>query len=1145
MTFRHFLRLIALPALGWWALTTQAQTVISDTLTGASSQYPWQSLAGACLTAGNGTGTIPKCVGLPYYAGETLVGGVTGRLGTTGDPVGSGALRLTNGDTQLGGFNGNDQTGAIYSKFDFPSNQGVEVTFKTVTYGGNGYVNPGGQASGADGIAFFLVNGDLVTSVDANTKTGAFGGSLGYSCANGKPNNDGLQGAYVGLGIDEFGNFPNPLDNTASGPGPAPGRVSLRGAGNINWTWLNSQYPSYYPSSLSATFQQIAVGNTCRTGYLWNYSSGTIRDRNGNRIPTLSQTTETVLDYPLIATSALTVQSPIFSQQGAANPRRGDAKAITYGLKITQDGLLSLRYSYDGGAAQTVIDKQQITASNGPLPSKFRFGFSSGTGGGSNVHEIVCFKAAPVNVAASSVGINIQQSAQVQVGSQIYLAFYHPVNWWGQLTAKNLLVDSTTKALSISPTANWDASCVLTGGACSSTGVATTAQGSSARTILTSNNSVGIPFQWNSLGGGTGGQKALLTAGDATANANRLNYLRGDRSNERTSSGTGLYRARDSVLGDIINSSPTWVGPPQSPFKGAWKDLLAPLTSMPEGSSYAAFATANATRTNMVYVGSNAGLLHGFRAGAYSASGTFDATAFNDGKELLAYMPATVLNTIHSTTSALDFSSPQYAHNAFVDATPGTGDLYYGGQWHTWLVGGLGAGGNAGGVIGDKTSIANGAIYALDITTPTAANFTEANAANLVLGEWSSSTLTCTTDTAAVPASGSTPAVPAVNCKDSLGSTYGTPIIRRLHDGNWAVIFGNGLNSKTGGAGIFIMTVNQTSGAKTFRYLPAGTGSGPTTSGATVTARNGISYVNSADLDSDHVADYVYAGDVFGNVWRFDLTSATASAWSVRSTPIFSTGGRPITSQITGVTVLAGSTAPRMLLTFGTGQIFPQTLTSAATPTTGTQYMLGVWDWDMANWNAKGSLQLASLVAPQTVSLSTLQSQTVVTDTTYSNGLISGARTVTRTPICWAGSTACTSGNNKFGWSVELPGTNEQIVYNPVISDGLFVVNTTLPAVNQALSCDQQPASGFTMAIDPVTGGPPAQSYFTATDNFVSPTGQIVAGIGLSGVGSPSIVSVGKQKYLLTQRSDGTTPPEPQLLRYFGGDGRQTWIKLR
>ena len=62
---------------------------------------------------------------------------------------------------------------------------------------------------------------------------------------------------------------------------------------------------------------------------------------------------------------------------------------------------------------------------------------------------------------------------------------------------------------------------------------------------------------------------------------------------------------------------------------------------------------------------------------------------------------------------------------------------------------------------------------------------------------------------------------PSTSCSaallSNLGNTYGAPIIRRLHDGNWGVIFGNGLNSPTGTAGIYIMEVSAT-GAITFRF---------------------------------------------------------------------------------------------------------------------------------------------------------------------------------------------------------------------------------------------------------------------------------------------------------------------------------------
>ena len=128
------------------------------------------------------------------------------------------------------------------------------------------------------------------------------------------------------------------------------------------------------------------------------------------------------------------------------------------------------------------------------------------------------------------------------------------------------------------------------------------------------------------------------------------------------------------------------------------------------------------------------------------------------------------------------------AYASPVDAPPATDDLYYAGAWHTWLVGGLGPGGKA--------------IYALDITDPT--QFSEANAASLVIGEWDSNSLQC---------------VGNGGCNQSLGNTYGIPVIRRLHNGRWGVIFGNGIGSASGDAGIYVMTVDPATGARSFYYL--------------------------------------------------------------------------------------------------------------------------------------------------------------------------------------------------------------------------------------------------------------------------------------------------------------------------------------
>src|SRR4029077_10230312 len=220
-------------------------------------------------------------------------------------------------------------------------------------------------------------------------------------------------------------------------------------------------------------------------------------------------------------------------------------------------------------------------------------------------------------------------------------------------------------------------------------------------------------------------------------------------------------------------------------------DRLNSSDPLPENtsgqSSYVAYVTAQQNRQQAVYVGANDGLVHGFRSGTFNpSSGTCAsnpvASCFtnNDGKELLAYMPGAVLSTIHSSTTAnVDFSNAQYGHNFFVNATPGTGDLFYNGAWHSWLVGGLGAGGSA--------------IYALDITDP--GNFSETNAASLVKGEWTSASISCTN---------------VASCGNNLGNTYGTPQIRRLHDGKWALIFGNGFGSTSGDAGIFIGVLSTT-----------------------------------------------------------------------------------------------------------------------------------------------------------------------------------------------------------------------------------------------------------------------------------------------------------------------------------------------
>ena len=122
----------------------QAVLTVSDDFTQTSAQNNWATFDGACLTAGNGSGSVPACVGLGYYQNQALVGGTSGTLPDTG---GSGALRLTNGFTQghNSGFSfGYNQAGGIISNFTFQAGTGVDILFKTVTYRGNSGGNGGG-----------------------------------------------------------------------------------------------------------------------------------------------------------------------------------------------------------------------------------------------------------------------------------------------------------------------------------------------------------------------------------------------------------------------------------------------------------------------------------------------------------------------------------------------------------------------------------------------------------------------------------------------------------------------------------------------------------------------------------------------------------------------------------------------------------------------------------------------------------------------------------------------------------------------------------------------------------------------------------------------------------------------------------------
>jgi type IV pilus assembly protein PilY1 len=246
----------------------------------------------------------------------------------------------------------------------------------------------------------------------------------------------------------------------------------------------------------------------------------------------------------------------------------------------------------------------------------------------------------------------------------------------------------------------------------------------------------------------------------------------------------------------------------------------------------------------------------------------FDAAT---GEEEFAFIPGGVFANLHHLTD------PNYLHHFYVDGTPTIGDVFYNSAWHTILVGGLNKGG--------KT------IFALDVTDPSLFD-DEANADRIFRWEFS--------DT-------------------ELGYTYSRPAIVRMHNGKWAAVFGNGYNN-SGNGKAYLYVVDIEDGTQIAK-IDTGVGSS--------TTPNGLATPAVVDLNGDSIVDYVYAGDLQGNMWKFNVTNAAANNWAVAYTdvsnnpaPLFtalaSNGtAQPITSK---PEVGRGPRGVGMMIYFGTGK---------------------------------------------------------------------------------------------------------------------------------------------------------------------------------------------------------------------------------
>ncbi|MGB3391923.1 MAG: PilC/PilY family type IV pilus protein [Stenotrophomonas sp.] len=251
--------------------------------------------------------------------------------------------------------------------------------------------------------------------------------------------------------------------------------------------------------------------------------------------------------------------------------------------------------------------------------------------------------------------------------------------------------------------------------------------------------------------------------------------------------------------------------------------------------------------------------------------GMLHAINASDGAELFGFIP----NGINWTDLG-SLSRSDYVHRYFVD-----GPIVVSARAQTpnknLLVAGLGKGGKG--------------LFVLDVTNP--ASFDQSKFKWEITGS-----------------------------EADMGLVQGRPIIAKLNTGVTALIVSNGINSSNGRA--VLLVYNLESGAL-IKKISTGVGS-PVTDHAD---SNGLSAPAGWDRDGNGTLDYVYAGDMLGNVWKFDLSAGTSSSWGVAnsSQPIFSATytnaenvvvRQPITG---GLTLAMHPDTYRTWVFFGTGRL--------------------------------------------------------------------------------------------------------------------------------------------------------------------------------------------------------------------------------
>ena len=574
-------------------------------------------------------------------------------------------------------------------------------------------------------------------------------------------------------------------------------------------------------------------------------------------------------------------------------------------------------------------------------------------------------------------------------------------------------------------------------------------------------------YTWNGTAraGTTFDQSGLTAAGLWTSigSTTLLDYLRGDSSNE---SPNGLrYRARSSRLGDIVNSDPAYVAAENYGY--------ADMPSI--GASYATYMTAKQSRLKMLYVGSNDGFLHGFNA--------------LTGEEVFAYVPAAVVPDLPL------LAATDYTHRYYVDGSPAAWDAYIGTDWKTVLTGTTGSGGKS--------------VFALDVTNP--ATFSASN----VLWEINRNTTYRSTGSprdAADPQYGT-----------RLHYTLGQVVVAKLNNGEWAAIFGNGYPSaddSTSGlvrqASLYIVRVAD---GTLIKRIDTGVGATDTP--------NGLGTPTLYDANGDDVYDAIYAPDMRGNVWKFDLSSSDPANWSIafgaatgfpNGRPLFtarSSGGdvQPISARVELASPPPGKAG--IMVVFGTGRFFA---VGDNTDSTG-QSFYGIWD--------NGS-------AVTSTDRSALQVQTISTTTIDLRGVSTVVRQVTSNTVDWT---------TKRGWYIDLPTSLERVIGGAAVRDNRVIFTTLVPSTDPCVFG----GTGWLLEVSAITGAKLPYSVFDTTgDKLVNTQDGDISGVPV-GVGMVKKPLVIEGSPVAAKFLSGTTGEiQVERNRTFGPPlGRESWREVQ